>query len=240
MQRLSWDIPSPRALPLLLAPLSQEPLRCVLCPGFPGPQEGQLPPGRVQWRLHLVRLGGGLKPALPGQAELFPVLLGERRNQGGKTEPPPQKQDSSPTPPRPGGTPSVRALAAPSPLYTSASLLKTCGNHSCALCPPGAWEAAGEGFLASGEALDGLWGDNIVLTLPPGTASGCGQLPHPLALSLCEPPSHRPHGGRPWPALASCLSPRASLAGVGPTGPSLLSPSIYSRVPARAWRRAVA
>ena len=146
----------------------------------PGPQEGQLPPGRVQRRLHLLRLGGGLKLAPPGEAELFPLLLGERRNQGRKTEPPPEKQDASPTPARPGGTPSVRALAAPSPLYTSASLLKTCRNHSCALCPPGAWEAAGGAFLASGEALDGLWRDIIMLTLLPGAASGCGQLPHPL------------------------------------------------------------
>ena len=37
--------------------------------------------------------------------------------------------------PTPGGRPSARALAAPSPLYTSASLLKACGNHACALYP---------------------------------------------------------------------------------------------------------
>ena len=194
-------------------------------PGRPAPSRH-----RVQQRLRSVRLGGGLKLAPPGEAELFPPLLGERGSRGRKTWPPPL-----------GGRPSVRALAAPSPLYTSAPLLKTRGNHACALCTPGAREAAGGGFLALGEALDGGSGGQRHRAHSASRCSlGVQAAPRPSARSPRVNPAPHPHSGRPWLALASCFSPRASLVGVGPAGPSLLSPSIYSRVPARAWRRAVA
>lgn len=230
MQRPSPDTPSPRALPRLLG-CSEPGTLCSECcaPCLLGTRKASSLQAQSAAEAAFGEAGRGSKTGPTWGSRALPTPPGRE----GK----PRQKDLAPPL---GGRPSFRALAAPSPLYTSAPLLKTRGNHACALCPPGAREAAAGGFLALGEALDGGAGGQRRAHSASRCSLGVQAAPRPSARSPRVNPAPHPHSGRPWLALASCFSPRASLVGVGPAGPSLLSPSIYSRVPARAWRRAVA
>lgn len=172
MQRLSLDTPSPRALPLLLG-CSEPGTLCSECcarvswaPGRPAPSRH-----RVQQRLRSVRLGGGSKTGPTWGSRALPTPPGRE----GK----PRQKDLAPAP----GWQTLRQ--GPGSPVSSLHLSTPAQNPwKPRLCPvPSALQ---EPVRLLGEASwpwVRIWmggrGDNVVLTLPPGVALGCRQLPHP-------------------------------------------------------------
>lgn len=153
----------------------------------------------------------GPKLAPPGKQSALPT--------------PPWRAEAESTAPRPQiGAPSPPRLRwqtpqpwQPDSLSTPQHPCSARGNHAV---PASALQEPG-----------GCWGGLALgrLGLRGGTQhrahSSCLQVqprssPRPPQFPRVEPRPPRPHGGRPWLALASCLSSRTSLAGVGPAGPS--------------------
>lgn len=197
VQRPSRDTPSPRALPLLLG--SSEPgALCSECcaPCLLGTRKASSLQAQSAAEAAFGEAGRGSKTGPAWGSRALPTPPGRE----GK----PRQKDLAPAPEIGAPSPPPLRVADPPPGPWQPHLLSTpqhpCSKPvettpvPCTLCPPGAREAAGGGFLALGEALEGGCGGTASCSL-------CLQVqpaPPPRVLSPREP---RPASPR-WPPVA--------------------------------------
>lgn len=182
VQRPSRDTPSPRALPLLLG--SSEPgALCSECcaPCLLGTRKASSLQAQSAAEAAFGEAGRGSKTGPAWGSRALPTPPGrEGKPRQKDLAPAPEIGAPSPPPPRVADPPSGpwQPHLLSTPQHPCSKPVETT-PVPCALCPPGAREAAGGGFLALGDALEEGAGGQHRAHSAFRCSLGCRQLPRP-------------------------------------------------------------